>query len=43
MMRPFVEAVKTFKSQPFRSAELVEKLGLVAHQAWHNTFAGAHR
>jgi hypothetical protein len=33
MMRPFVEAVKTFKSQPFRSVELVEKLGYAAGYA----------
>jgi len=27
MIRPFVEAVRVFKSEPFRSADLVEKLG----------------
>jgi len=27
MMRPFVEALRTFKRDPFRSIDLVEKLG----------------
>ena len=27
MMRPFVEALRTFKREPFRSIDLVEKLG----------------
>jgi len=27
MMRPFIEAVRTFKLKPFRTADLVEKLG----------------
>jgi len=33
MMRPFVEALKAFKSTPFRSADLVTKLGYAAGYA----------
>jgi len=33
MMRPFVEAVRTFKWEPFRSADLVEKLGYASGYA----------
>jgi len=33
MMRPLVEAIKMFKAEPFRSIDLVEKLGYAAGYA----------
>jgi len=33
MMRPFVEAVRRFKAEPFRSMDLVKKLGYAAGYA----------
>jgi hypothetical protein len=33
MKRPFVEAVKTFRSEPFRTVDLVERLGYSAGYA----------
>jgi hypothetical protein len=33
MMRPFAEAIRTFKSEPFRSGDLVERLGYASGYA----------